>query len=130
MTHVLRPCPTREPRRARNSCRIPGQSPRRRLRPSSAEVRGGLTDLGHVIGRGQIDLADPATVEQMRMAPPAILWRLARIVVRVVVDRHVDGRAIRDVAVVFFLQRAAVILEMIEDIERAVPGVFDKAGSF
>ena len=34
-----------------------------------------------------------------------------------------------DVAVVFLFQRIAVVFEMVEDVERAMPLVFDKAGA-
>ena len=62
------------------------------------------------------------------MAAPPVLRRLRRIIIRIVVHRHVDRCAIGDVTVVFVLERVAVILEVVEHIKRSVLRVFDKAG--
>jgi hypothetical protein len=56
----------------------------------------------------------------MRMAAPTVLGRVGWVVVRVIVQRHIDRRARGDVAVIFLFQRVAVIFKMVEDIERAV----------
>ena len=61
------------------------------------------------------------------MAAPAVLRLVCRVVLWVVVGRHIDGRARLDVAVILLLERAAVVLEMVEDVECAMVPVFDQA---
>ena len=62
------------------------------------------------------------------MAAPAVVGRALRVIVGVIVLRHVDRRAGCDVAVVFLLERVAVIFEMVEDIERAMQVILDQTG--
>ena len=88
-----------------------------------------LTDVIQIEGRALVDLIDPVAIKQMRMAAPAVLRRAAGVIIRVVVDRHVDLGAIGNVAVVFLLQCITVIFEVIEDIERAMVRILDQTGA-
>ena len=65
----------------------------------------------------------------MRVASPAIERRPRGVVIGIVVARNRDRLSRRHVAVVLFLQRARVVFEMVEDVERAVAGILDKAGA-
>jgi len=76
-----------------------------------------------------VDLIDPVAVKQVRVAAPPIRRPRPRVVAGVVVDRHPDRLSVADVAVVFLLQRAAVVFEVIEDVERAPARVLDQAGT-
>src|SRR6056297_3284055 len=97
-------------------------------RPASATARRirDLTANGiHVERGGLVDLVDPVAVKQMRVAAPAVLRRPGGIIVRIVIAGHVYVPAIRDIAVIFLFEGVAVILEMVEDIERAMPWILD-----
>ncbi len=62
------------------------------------------------------------------MAAPAVAWLLGGVVVGVIIGRHIDRRAIRDIAVVFLFECFVIIFKMVKDIKRAVAAVFDQAG--
>ena len=74
-----------------------------------------------------VNFIQPIAIQKMRMAAPAVLRRVGGVVVGVIVQRHVDRRVSGDVAVIFLFQRVAVILEMVKNIERAVPRIFHQA---
>ncbi len=65
----------------------------------------------------------------MGVASPAVQRRFCGIVIGIIVLRHIDRGAISDVAVVFLLQRIAVVFEVIEDIQRAMRRILDQAGA-
>ena len=65
----------------------------------------------------------------MRMAAPAVQRHPGRIVVGIVVARHLDGLSGQRVTVIFVLQRRAVIFQVVEDIERAATRILDQAGA-
>ncbi|MPL90534.1 hypothetical protein SDC9_36586 [bioreactor metagenome] len=99
-------------------------------KPGAPRPAGGsAADLRQIVGRVLIDLVDPVAVKQMRMAAPAVQRHLRRVVVGVVVPRYVDRLAGRDVAVIFFLQCAAVVFEVVEDVERAMCAILDQTGA-
>ena len=86
-----------------------------------------LADLGDVEGCRQVNLRQPVAVEQVGMAAPAVRRRASGIVVGIVMNRQPDLRPVDlcrgQVTAVFLVQRAAVVFEMVEDVERAVRGV-------
>ena len=61
------------------------------------------------------------------MATPTVRRDLRRIVIRVIVDRHVDRLSCRHVAVILFLQRARIVFKVVEDVEGAVARILDEA---
>ena len=50
----------------------------------------------------------------MPVTAPAVLWWLARIIVRIIIHRHIDLRTCRDIAVIFVLEGMAVIFQVVE----------------
>ncbi len=67
------------------------------------------------------------------MAPPSVLRRQGRVVIGIVVQGFLNLRTVNlhrgQIATVFLVQRATVIFEVVEDVERAVRRVFDQRRS-
>ena len=97
--------------------------------PSEVGCPSGSTYVVDVEWSRLVDLVDPVPVKQMRMAAPSVLGRLRWIIVRIIVDGNIDRRAGFDIAVVFLFQRVPIIFEMVEYVDRAMGGIFDKTGS-
>src|SRR6056297_81541 len=97
---------------------------------ASRQARAILTANGMKIeGRCLVNLVDPVAVKQMRMAAPAVLRRARGIVAGIVIAGQGDRRAIVHVAIIFLLERVAVIFKVVEDVERAMRGILDQAGT-
>src|SRR6056297_4028365 len=97
---------------------------------ASRQARAILTANGMKIeGRCLVNLVDPVAVKQMRMAAPAVLRRARGIVTGIVIAGQGDRRAIVHVAIIFLLERVAVIFKVVEDVERAMCGILDQAGT-
>ena len=65
----------------------------------------------------------------MRVTSPPIGRRLRRVIVGIIILRHVYRGAFRDIAVIFLLKRAAVIFKVVKDIQRAVRLILDQTGA-
>jgi len=65
----------------------------------------------------------------MRMAAPSVLRRFARIIIWIIIDRHVDICRRRNIAVIFLFQGVAVIFKMIENVQRATSGILHQTGA-
>jgi len=65
----------------------------------------------------------------MRMAAPPVQRRPCRVVIRIVVRRHVDGSAVGHIPIKFLFQRVAVVFEMVEDIQRTTRRICHQTGA-
>ena len=65
----------------------------------------------------------------MRMAAPSVLRRLARIIIWIIIVRHVDICRRRNIAVIFLFQGVAIIFKMIENVQRATSGILHQTGA-
>mmetsp|Transcript_118489 Transcript_118489/g.347082 ORF Transcript_118489/g.347082 Transcript_118489/m.347082 type:complete len:226 (-) Transcript_118489:115-792(-) len=95
----------------------------RRLRP--VPVRGVRRHGQH--RPGEKHLSNPVGEEEMRVAAPTVQRGLGGIVLRVVVDGQLDGLPQRNVAVVLLFQGRRVVLQVVEHVERSVPGILHEA---
>ena len=65
----------------------------------------------------------------MRMAAPSVLRRLARIIIWIIIVRHVDICRRRNIAVIFLFQGVAIIFKMIENVQGAASGILHQTGA-
>ena len=71
-------------------------------------------DLLDVKGRRLINHIEPVAKEQVPARTPAADRRVRRIVVFVIMRRDVDGFALGDIALVFVVECAGIVLQVVE----------------
>ena len=76
---------------------------------------GDVADFFRHIGRFLIDQVEPVVVEDMGITAPGKGWRIAVIVMGIIVGRRSDGQSLVFVAQVFFSQRIPVVFKVAED---------------
>ena len=73
-------------------------------------------DLAQIVRRVLVDVVvQPVFVQQVSMGAPAEQRRLLRIIVRIVVDGHMDGQALGHVPLVLGIQRVLVVFRVAGD---------------
>ena len=62
----------------------------------------------------------------MSVTAPAVLGGLTKIIIGIIIHRHIDWCSSRNIAIIFAFKRMAVIFEMVENIQRPMRGILDQ----